>query len=124
MESAVTLLSTLSQCEYLPDRLWQLRYDLVPDLQPSDYMDRLKAGWRRFGPVIFRPECPSCSMCQSLRVPVTTFRPNESQRRAWKKNRAAVTVRIGAPAVSPDRLDLWTKFHRHGHRTKGWPADP
>jgi leucyl-tRNA---protein transferase len=22
-----------------------------------------------------------------------------------------------------DRLDLWARFHRHGHETKGWPAE-
>jgi len=122
MESAVTFLTTVSQCEYLPDRNWQLRYEVVPDLQPADYMQRLQQGWRRFGYEMFRPECPSCRMCQSLRVPVATFRPNQSQRRAWKRNQGEVTVRVGAPALSRDRLDLWVRFHRHGHETKGWPT--
>src|SRR4029450_8743109 len=34
-----------------------------------------------------------------------------------------VTVRVGTPSLSPDRLDLWTRFHRHGYETKGWPAE-
>ena len=123
MESAVTFLSTVSPCEYLPDRVWQLRYELVPHLRPADYMQRLQEGWRRFGYAMFRPECPSCRMCQSLRVPVATFRPNPSQRRAWKRNQGEVTVRVGAPSLSRDRLDLWARFHRHGHETKGWPAE-
>ena len=33
-------------------------------------------------------------------------------------------VRIGQPASSPDKLDLFHRFHRHGHQTKGWSADP
>ena len=123
MESVLTFLSPLSPCEYLPDRIWQLRYEMVPHLRPADYMQRLQEGWRRFGYLMFRPECPSCRMCQSLRVPVATFRPNSSQRRAWKRNHAEVTVRIGAPSVSRDRLDLWARFHRHGHETKGWPLE-
>jgi leucyl-tRNA---protein transferase len=123
LESAVTFLPAVSPCEYLPDRLWQLRYEIVPDLRPADYMQRLQQGWRRFGYVMFRPECPSCRMCQSLRVPVATFHPTPSQRRAWKRNHGAVTVRVGAPALSQDRLDLWARFHRHGHETKGWPAE-
>jgi arginine-tRNA-protein transferase len=121
MESTITFLSTLSACQYLPDRAWQLRYELVPSLRPADYMQRLQRGWRRFGWAMFRPECPSCRMCQSLRVPVATFRPNSSQRRAWKRNQAEVTLRIGAPSLSQDWLDLWARFHRHGHETKGWP---
>ena len=123
MESAVSCFSTVSPCEYLPDRNWQLRYELVPHLRPADYMQRLQQGWRRFGYTMFRPDCPSCRMCQSLRVPVATFRPNPSQRRVWKRNQGKVTVRVGDPALSQDRLDLWARFHRHGHETKGWPAE-
>ena len=122
MESALIFLSIASPCEYLPDRIWQLRSELVPHLRPADYMQRLQQGWRRFGYEMFRPECPSCRMCQSLRVPVATFRPNPTQRRAWKRNQGEVTVRVGAPSLSRDRLDLWARFHRHGHETKGWPA--
>jgi leucyl-tRNA---protein transferase len=120
--SAVSFLSSVSPCMYLPDRLWQLRYELVEDLRPADYMQRMQQGWRRFGYEMFRPECPSCRMCQSLRVDVATFRPNSSQRRAWKRNERDVTLRVGAPSLSPDRLDLWVQFHRHGHDEKGWPA--
>jgi arginyl-tRNA--protein-N-Asp/Glu arginylyltransferase len=123
MDSTVTFLSTLSACQYLPDRVWQLRYELVPSLRSADYMQRLQGGWRRFGWAMFRPECPSCRMCRSLRVPVATFRPNSSQRRAWKRNQAEVTLRISAPSLSRDRLDLWARFHRHGHETKGWPPE-
>ena len=122
MGSAVTFLSAVSPCLYLPDRLSQLRYELVADLRPADYMQRMQQGWRRFGYELFRPECPSCRMCQSLRIPVATFRPNASQRRAWKHNQGGVTIRVGAPTLSRDRLDLWARFHRHGHDTKGWPA--
>ena len=123
MESTVSFLSTVSPCQYLPDRIWQLRYELVPHLRPADYMHRLQQGWRRSSYAVYRPDCTSCRMCQSLRVPVTTFRPSPSQRRTWKRNQGEVTVRVGAPSLSPDRLDLWTRFHIHGHEKKGWPAE-
>ena len=123
MESALSFIAPASPCEYLPDRVWQLRYEMVPQLSPADYLQRMHSGWRRSGFVMFRPECPSCRMCQSLRVPAATFRPSESQRRAWKRNQRDVTIRVGPPSLSPDRLDLWTRFHRHGSETKGWPAD-
>jgi len=123
MNFGITIPSIVSPCEYLPDRISELRYELVPHLRPVDYLQRLNQGWRRFGYVLFRPECPACRMCQSLRVPVATFRPTSSQRRAWKRNDGQVTLRVGAPSLSQDRLDLWVKFHRHGHETKGWPAD-
>jgi leucyl-tRNA---protein transferase len=109
-----------SPCEYLPDRLWRLHYEVRRDLSSTDYMARLLSGWRRFGYATFRPECPSCSMCQSLRVPVTTFHATGSQRRVWNRNRD-VTLRIAAPAISPERLALWKAFHEHGEAAKGWP---
>jgi leucyl-tRNA---protein transferase len=118
----LTLTSSLESCEYLPDRVRRLRYDLNLDLQPAGYMRRLLAGWRRFGYTMFRPECPSCSMCQSLRVPTSSFQPTQSQRRVWKNNED-VTVRIGSPVISPERLALWETFHRHGEQAKGWPPD-
>jgi arginine-tRNA-protein transferase len=84
-------------------------------------MVRLREGWRRFGSFVFRPECPSCRMCRSLRVPVRSFRPNQSQRRAWKRNHGDVTIRVGAPSESAGKAALLARFHRHGHDTKGWP---
>jgi arginine-tRNA-protein transferase len=94
----------------------------VPHLQAGDYMERMRQGWRRFGYVIFSPQCPACTMCQPSRVPVATFRASDSQRRAWKKNDGAVTLRVGTPALSAERLELWAKFHQYGHETKGWPS--
>jgi leucyl-tRNA---protein transferase len=123
MESTLTLLAPLAPCEYLPDRISQLRYELAPHLRAADYVLRLQQGWRRFGYAMVRPDCPSCRMCQSLRVPVAAFRPSPGQRRVWKRNQGEVTVRVGAPSLSRDRLDLWARFHLHGHETKGWPAE-
>ena len=120
--SSVTFLTPGARCAYLPDRTWRFRFDWVPDLRPADYMRRLQEGWRRVGDAIYRQVCPSCRMCQQLRVPTATFRPNPAQRRTWKRNQGDVTVRIGAPARSWDRQHLWDVFHRHGRETKGWPA--
>ena len=112
----------LSACLYLPDQQWQLHYELTPDLHPIDYMGKLKEGWRRVGPAIFRPECPTCHCCRSLRIAVMHFRPSRSQRRAWKRNENTVEIKIGAPSISPERLELLAKFHEHGEQTKGWPS--
>jgi leucyl-tRNA---protein transferase len=121
VERTLTFTTPHARCEYLPDRVSRLRYELVPDVAPDDYMDRLRHGWRRFGYAIFRPECAACNMCRSLRVPTHTFQASSSQRRVWKKNQGVVAVRIGAPAVSRARIELWRKFHQHGVEAKGWP---
>lgn len=123
MPSPVTFLSTLSPCEHLPGRLSRRRYVLDPHIRPDDYLIRLKDGWRRFGPFVFRQECPSCRMCQSLRVPSASFRPSESQRRAWTRNAREISISVGQPTASAERLALMRKFHEYGHLTKGWPVE-
>lgn len=109
-------------CEYLPEQERQLLYELTPLLKPVEYMAKLTEGWRRFGPVVFRPACASCRCCQSLRVPVTSFRASGSQQRVWKQNDGEVELRVAQPTIDVARLDLFGRFHRHGHVTKGWPA--
>jgi arginine-tRNA-protein transferase len=122
MDPELTFISSPSECHYLPDRVAQMRFALTRDR--ADYMTWLKAGWRRFGPVMFRHDCPSCQRCQSIRVPVATFQTSRSQNRAWKANQKGVQIRISRPAASPEKLDLFRRFHVHAHRAKGWPLDP
>ncbi len=71
--------------------------------------------------MMFHPQCASCQACQSLRVEVPKFRPNRSQRRAWSLNRESIQVRIGTPAVTRSRLDLYDRFHEYQIDHRDWP---
>lgn len=121
MISLFTFVSPPGACGYLPDREWQLEYEVVGECSAAEYQERLKAGWRRFGYSLFRPVCEVCKMCQSVRVPVGAFRPDRAQRRAWAANAGDVRLEIGAPAVTAAKLDLYDKFHAFQSGTKGWP---
>ena len=123
MEARLSFLSPPTLCHYRTGQITQLRYEIDPALDVDAYAARLREGWRRFGPIVFRPECPTCRMCQSLRVPVSTFQPTAGQRRVWKRNAGEVSIRIGEPTVSPEKEELYHRFHRHGAQTKGWPAE-
>ena len=123
MTSALTFVSSPGACPYLPGRESRIRYALDPGLTAASYATRLHDGWRRFGTVMFRNECAACSACQSLRIPVAAFRPTASQRRAWKKNVGAVVIRRGTPTASAEKLQLYDRFQRFGHDTKGWALD-
>jgi arginyl-tRNA--protein-N-Asp/Glu arginylyltransferase len=121
MQTLFTFISPPEQCGYLPDRRWQLRYEVVGELTPAEYAARMRNGWRRFGFSLFKPECPECRQCRSIRVDVAKFRPSQSQKRAWKRNRADVRVTVGPPAVSAEKLALYDRYHHHQAAVKGWP---
>src|SRR5689334_17415653 len=123
MESLIRFTAPPTQCGYLPDRYWSLEYEHVAALSPAEYALRLKAGWRRFGHTMFHPQCPSCSACRSLRVVVERFRPDRSQRRAFKAN-ADVELRVGAPRVTRAKLALYDRYHAFQSDLKGWPQHP
>src|SRR5438874_8565895 len=124
MESLFRYVAPPSTCGYLPDRRWSLEYEMVTAISADEYALRLLQGWRRFGGMLFRPQCPACRACQSLRVDVARFRPNRSQRRTRKANEGRIELRIGPPTVSRTKLALYDRFHAFSAMYKGWPLHP
>lgn len=121
MESVFRYVAPASQCGYLPDQVWRLQYDIVAELSAAEYAERLLHGWRRFGNALFRPRCPACSACQSVRVLAEQFHPNRSQRRVRIANEGVVRLRLGWPKVTDAKLDLYDRFHAYQMEAKGWP---
>jgi arginine-tRNA-protein transferase len=121
MEIAFQYLAPPSSCGYLPDQTWRLEYEIVTDLSRAEYMERMLQGWRRFGGMLFRPRCPGCAACRSLRVVAGRFQPSRSQRRNVQANQDAIQVRIGKPAVSRAKLDLYDRYHAFQTKNKAWP---
>jgi len=110
-------------CDYLPKERATLEYRVLADLKPDELERLLERGWRRFGPVVFRPACRGCHECVSLRIPVADFRPSRSQRRA--QNRCAhLAVDIGPPRVDEERLALHARWHAAREQARGWEESP
>ncbi len=120
MQSLFVFTTPPNTCSYLPDRNSSLTYEIVARLTATEYQERLKAGWRRFGFSLFRPTCPTCTACQSIRVPVATFKPDRSQRRCLTTNENDVKLVIGLPEVTDAKLDLHDRFHSHQSEHVGW----
>src|SRR3954451_13577121 len=99
MQSLFRYVAPASPCGYLPDREWSLEYELVLTLSPAEYMERMRQGWRGFGTMMFRPQCPTCNECRSLRVIVDRFKPHRSQRRCQKLNEGQLRLEVGLPSV-------------------------
>ncbi len=119
----MTILEFVSEpepCAYLPDQSSVHRNRVVGRLTPEAYERLLDEGWRKFGPVLYRPECPRCDACRPLRIPVETFAPNRSQRRCLRANADLVVAR-DRPVVDSERLGLHNRYHRARERDRGWP---
>ncbi|MBZ4421951.1 arginyltransferase [Myxococcus sp. RHSTA-1-4] len=110
-------------CSYLPERQASLENLLMEDVTPEEYEHLMVRGWRRFGPVYFRPACEACNECVSLRIPVHGFRPNRSQRRA-RAACAHLRVEVGRPRVDAERLALYRAWHAEREVAREWNPSP
>jgi leucyl-tRNA---protein transferase len=122
METIVCWTDPSSRCDYRPDHICRREYLCVAALDPDEYMAYLLAGWRRFGHTLFRQRCSGRNACRSLRVDVARFRADRSQRRTRKADEGMVQLSIGTPAVTPEKLALFDRFHAHRSETRGWPT--
>jgi arginyl-tRNA--protein-N-Asp/Glu arginylyltransferase len=89
----------------------------------AEYEEMLVRGWRRFGPVYFRPACVGCGECLSLRVPVARFTPTESQRRALRRCRR-FRITLGRPQTDEHRLALYAAWHADREADRQWSPAP
>jgi arginine-tRNA-protein transferase len=108
-------------CLYLPGQVAEMEYTAVAALDGAEYLALMDRGYRKFGPLVFRPVCAACAACRPIRVPVARFVPSASQRRALKRNRD-LEVRVGAPRVDAARLELYSRYHLAQAARRGWPA--
>lgn len=106
-------------CSYLNDRDAQLEIRVMSDVTVDELEALLSRGWRRFGPVYFRPACATCGECVTLRIDTGSFAPTKSQRRA-AKNAARLRRVVGAPVVDDERLALYHRWHEQREDARGW----
>lgn len=113
------VVETPHACAYLPAEQASLEVRLMLDVTPTEMDALLERGWRRFGPIYFRPACTACRECVSLRVSSTRFAPTKSQRRAA---RACAKLRrvVGSPRVDDERIALHASWHANREDMRGW----
>ena len=85
----------------------------------AEYADLLARGWRRFGWQFFRPACPRCRECRSVRVLTQEYTASASQRRVMRKNE---TVRAELHPLFAVReiLQLHNSYQYFMHQHRGW----
>ena len=112
-------LSQPFECSYLPDRQEQLLVILDPSCYSSNKFESLLGlGFRRSGNQIYRPHCPICSACSSVRVLADEFMPTKSQKR--KLNKAKNRFEVKYSQVEREQYyPLYSKYislrHQDGY---------
>lgn len=111
-----------SVCSYLREETSQLEYRVPLNLGETVYGELIQRGWRRFGNYVFRPQCPVCRKCRSLRVIVDDYHPSKSLRRTLRRNQH-VQVETGPPTISSEHVALFNAWHADMTQRRGWPEN-
>jgi len=110
----------LQRCPYLEGRVARMPlYRQLRRLSLDETDLRFENAERRVGACLYRTECPTCTACEGIRIPVADFKPSKSQRRVANKWARHGRVEVGPVTFDADKLDL---FNRH-KRERGLVAD-
>jgi arginine-tRNA-protein transferase len=106
----------MQPCPYLAERLERRLFTVVHGTDADRRHEVLmQAGFRRSQNVLYRPICPGCRACRSVRIPVRGFTPSRSLRRVAKRN-ADLATRVVEPRFGEEHYGLFRRYieSRHG----------
>lgn len=114
-ENIRVYLSTSHACPYLPDETaTSLIIDPELDTDTIRLTQLTQNGFRRSGELIYRPHCPSCQACVSVRIPVAGFSPNRAQRRSMLRNRDLEVCTV-SPVFKEEHFEMYVRYQQSRH---------
>ena len=107
--------STVHPCPYLPqETAANLLIDPKYPVSSALYDTLIQNGFRRNGKLFYRPHCPSCRQCQSVRIRVKEFGMNRNFRRICKRNQD-VSMEIRTVGFREEHFSLYRTYQSVRH---------
>ena len=108
-----------NKCSYLDNKEQTMHYKIIDNCSTYTNTQLIQRGYRRFGKMYFRPICPTCQECQSIKIDVQNYSFSKSSKRVLKKA-SNIKSYIQTPSLSQAHLDLFEKYHLYMKEKKEW----
>lgn len=107
--------SNRMNCPYLDGEVeQQLFTELNGEWSQHQFNKMSKAGFRRSHNIVYRPTCPNCNACKSVRICVEPFKWKKSWKRVLKANNH-VSSEVKGISVTDEQFDLFEKYVKSRH---------